>query len=87
MSDIHRCSLCCDITDTDPCLRCQTKAIDKGHAMQHTEDLVEQIDANMRTLMRTASKAEEQHDATTLAEIQAVLALAVAALSSRVFLA
>jgi hypothetical protein len=55
--------------------------------MQHPEDLVEQIHADLCTIMRTASRAEEQQDAETLADIQAVLALAIAQLSSRVFLA
>jgi hypothetical protein len=55
--------------------------------MPHPEDLVEQINADLCYIQRTASRAEEQQDTTTLAEIQAVLALAMAQLSSRVFLA
>jgi hypothetical protein len=55
--------------------------------MHHPEDLAEQIDADLRTIMRTASRAEVNQDCATLAEIQEVLALAMAQLSSRVFLA
>jgi hypothetical protein len=54
--------------------------------MQHPDDLVEQINADLCYIMRTASRAEEQEDVTTLAEIQAVLALAMAELSSRLML-
>jgi hypothetical protein len=52
--------------------------------MPHPEDLVEQIHADLCYLMRTASRAEEQQDTKTLADIQEVLALAMAQLSSRV---
>jgi hypothetical protein len=51
--------------------------------MHHTEDLVEQIHADLCYIQRTASRAEEQQDVTTLAAIQEVLALAMAQLSSR----